>query len=318
MVEANYVNNYSFEDEDRSMWILENKDDKTTELDFQQKQMDAVTGEWSVHFWGETGTDFELYQEIKDIPAGKYTLSASVQGGFNHEGESQNIYIYLRVNGEETTASAEITEWAVWDTAKTDAVEIPEGAEVTVGIHVEAGNESWGTVDDFLLNPVDDSKPDDGKKDDKKDDSKTDDSKAETPASSGGSASVANASFEEGENSWTIENIDGITTQIDYQQKADDAHTGEFALHFWGENGTKFKAFQAISASAGTYDLKAFVQGGFSGDDNSQNLYIYCSVNGTEYTCPVSLSGRHHGTRGRRGHHRHLRRSGRPVMGNHR
>ncbi|SDA12163.1 arabinogalactan endo-1,4-beta-galactosidase [Ruminococcus sp. YE71] len=296
MVEANYVTNYSFEDEDRSMWVLENKDDKTTELDFQQKQMDAVTGEWSVHFWGETGTDFELYQEIKDIPAGKYTLAASVQGGFNKDGEPQNIYVYLRVNGEETTAKAEITEWAVWDTAKTEAVDIPEGAEVTVGIHVEAGKESWGTIDDFLLNPVDESKPSDEKKSDgkdnkdNKDESKTDDSKTDS-SPSGGSAEVANAGFEDGESSWTFENIDNTTTQIDIQQKADDAYSGENALHFWGENGTKFRAYQKVAAAAGTYDLAAFVQGGFSGDDNSQNLYIYCSVNGTEYTCPVTLSG---------------------------
>ncbi len=288
MVEANYVSNYSFEDEDRSMWVLENKDDMTTELDFQQKQMDAVTGEWSVHFWGETGTEFELYQEIKDIPAGRYTLSASVQGGFNKPGEPQNIYVYLRVNGEETTAKAEITEWAVWDTAKTEAVEIPEGAEVTVGIHVEAGNESWGTIDDFLLNPVDESKKPDDTKDDKKTDTRSDDSKSGTESTADG---IANPGFEDGESGWTIENIDGITTQIDYQQKADDAHSGEFALHFWGENGTKFRAYQTVSVAAGTYDLTAFVQGGFSGDDNSQNLYIYCSVNGTEYTCPVTLSG---------------------------
>ena len=119
---------------------------------------------------------------------------------------------------------------------------------------------------------------------------KSEDSKADT-APSGGSAEVVNASFEEGENGWSIENIDGITTQVDYQQKADDAHSGEFALHFWGENGTKFRAFQTVAAQAGTYSLKAFVQGGFSGGDTSQNVYIYCSVDGTEYTAAASLSG---------------------------
>ena len=154
MVDANYCDNYSFEDADCSMWLTENINDKTTQINRQEKAMDAVTGDYSLHFWGESGTEFRVSQKIKDIPAGKYTLSASVQGGFSGSDDSQNIYIFLDVNGEEYTAPAEISSWCVWSSPKTEAVEIPEDADVTVGIYVEAGAQSWGTIDDFLLNPA--------------------------------------------------------------------------------------------------------------------------------------------------------------------
>ncbi len=154
MVEANYCDNYSFEDNDRSMWVIENVDEKTTQIDYQQKTLDAVTGEYSLHFWGETGTLFNAYQKIEGLSAGKYTLAASVQGGFSGSDTSQNIYVYCNVNGTEYTAAAEISEWNVWSTAKTVEIDIPENADVTIGIHVEAGAQSWGTIDDFLLNPV--------------------------------------------------------------------------------------------------------------------------------------------------------------------
>ena len=154
MVEANYANNYSFEDNDRSMWVIENIDDTTTEINFQQKAMDAVTGEYSVHFWGEKGTNFNVYQNVTGLPAGKYSLSLSIQGGFDGADTTQNIYVYCNVNGTEYTAPGEITEWVNWTTPTVTDIEVPEGAEVTIGIHVEAAAGSWGSFDDVLLNPV--------------------------------------------------------------------------------------------------------------------------------------------------------------------
>lgn len=136
MVEANYCDNYSFEDADRSMWTIENINDLTTQIDYQQKAMDAVTGEYSLHFWGEKGTCFNAYQKITNLSAGKYSLAASIQGGFSGSDTSQNIYVYCNVNGTEYTASGEITEWIVWSNPKIAEIDIPENAEVTIGIHI--------------------------------------------------------------------------------------------------------------------------------------------------------------------------------------
>ena len=283
MVDANYVENYSFEDDDRSMWELVNIDNKTTELGFQQKQMDAVTGEYSVHFWGENGTAFDLSQKIKDLAAGNYSLTASVQGGFETSDETQDIYVYAKVNGKEYKANATMKGWVVWDNPKIGLIEVPEGAEVIIGLHAEAAAGSWGTVDDFLLNPVKDGE---AKKEDKPADQKPADN------STAAAGSIKNGGFEEADTSvWVIENIDNKTTQIDFQEKEDDAHSGKFSLHFWGENGTKFRAYQTVAPGAGKYDLSAFVQGGSDTDDKSQNVYIYCNVNGTEYTGKASLDG---------------------------
>ncbi len=151
---ANYVENYSFEDSDRSMWVIDNTEGRTTQIDFQQKSTDAVTGEYSLHFWGENGTDFTLSQVLSGVPAGKYKFTLAVQGGFSGSDTSQDIGIFCIVDGKEYTAPAGISEWNVWSTPVISDIDIPENAEVTVGIRVVAGSKSWGTIDDFALNPM--------------------------------------------------------------------------------------------------------------------------------------------------------------------
>ncbi len=64
MVESNYAENYSFEDEDRSMWIIENIDNVTTELDFQEKSTDASTGIYSFHFYSDNKVNFKLSKRL--------------------------------------------------------------------------------------------------------------------------------------------------------------------------------------------------------------------------------------------------------------
>lgn len=155
MVDANYCENYSFENSDTSMWKIENVDEKTTQIDFQQKSTDAVTGEYSLHFWGEEGTDFVLSQQIHNLSEGKYKLSLSLQGGFSSTDKTQDISIFITVNGEEYSAHAEISEWNVWTTPVIDNISIPANAEVVIGIRVKAGLQSWGSIDDVLLNPID-------------------------------------------------------------------------------------------------------------------------------------------------------------------
>ena len=102
MVEANYADNYSFEDDDRTMWVIENIDNKTTQIDYQKKALDAVTGDYSVHFWGETGTNFNVSQRIEGLAAGKYNFGLSIQGGFDTADTSQNIYLTARSTAPST------------------------------------------------------------------------------------------------------------------------------------------------------------------------------------------------------------------------
>lgn len=158
MVDANYAVNYSFEDEDRSMWVIENVNDKTTQIDYQKKALDAVTGEYALHFWGENGTEFRAYQTVTDIPAGTYTLTASIQGGIEGSDTAQDIYIFAGTGDDLGMVQASdpgdmLVGYANWQHPKVYNIVVNEGDTVTIGVYVKAGAGSWGTIDDFLLNP---------------------------------------------------------------------------------------------------------------------------------------------------------------------
>ena len=162
MVDANYAENYSFEDEDRSMWTIENISDKTMQIDYQKKALDAVTGDYALHFWGENGTEFRAYETVTGLPAGKYTLTASIQGGIDSGDTEQDIYIFAYAHPADDsgtmqaamqTAHAELSGYAHWQEPKVRDITVNDGEAVTIGVYVKAGNSSWGTIDDFLLNP---------------------------------------------------------------------------------------------------------------------------------------------------------------------
>ena len=94
---------------------------------------------------------------------------------------------------------------------------------------------------------------------------------------------VLNPSFEEDDTSMWEVRAEGADI-TDYQDKADDAHTGTKALHFWaGDGKSEFKLFQNIDGlSAGTYSLQCFAQGGDMTDDSE--LILYALVNGKTYS----------------------------------
>lgn len=148
MVERNYIDNYSFENEDISMWKAVNLSN-VDELYVSDKSTDALTGNKSFHFWSEGEVEFTLEQTVTGLTPGTYNFSLSIQGG---DAEVQNIYIYTIVNGEKKTAAAEINSWRVWDSPKIENVSV--NGEITVGIYVKCSAGAWGTIDDVLLNPA--------------------------------------------------------------------------------------------------------------------------------------------------------------------
>lgn len=148
MVERNYIDNYSFEDDDISMWKVDNLSN-VDELYVLDKSTDALTGSKSFHFWSESEVAFTLEQTVTGLAPGIYNFSLSIQGG---DAEVQNIYIYTIVNGEKKTETAEISSWRVWDSPTIENISV--NGEITVGIYVKCGAGAWGTIDDVLLNPV--------------------------------------------------------------------------------------------------------------------------------------------------------------------
>jgi glycosyl hydrolase family 53 protein len=92
---------------------------------------------------------------------------------------------------------------------------------------------------------------------------------------------VKNPGFEEVDRSmWEIFYA-GENDPTDYQEKADDAHDGDFSLHFWSDSDMDFSICQTLTdLPAGTYQLFAFAQGGDM--ESTSDLELYAVINGEE------------------------------------
>ncbi len=155
MVEYNFLQNWSFDDNtDGSPWVA--TPTKTfDELYVEDKVTDSMTGTKHYHFWSSTSAEFTLEQQLDNLKAGKYKYSISIMGG---DAGEENAYIYVKINGETVaTAPIEITVYNEWHTATISEFIVKEGDVVTVGIYVKcpgSGNGPWGKIDDALLNSI--------------------------------------------------------------------------------------------------------------------------------------------------------------------
>lgn len=92
---------------------------------------------------------------------------------------------------------------------------------------------------------------------------------------------VKNPGFEEVDRSMCEIFYAGENDPTDYQEKADDAHDGDFSLHFWSDSDMDFSICQTLTdLPAGTYQLFAFAQGGDM--ESTSDLELYAVINGEE------------------------------------
>lgn len=160
MIEYNFLNNYSFEDDENktkipASWAVDEKG-TSDELFVEVKSTDSMTGDGHYHFWSNASNSVEFYleQEVTTLTkAGTYKYSISIMGGDAGEHE---VYAYVKVNGEITKTSAlEITSYGNWDTTTINDIEWDGTSTITVGIYVKcagANNGAWGKIDDALFN----------------------------------------------------------------------------------------------------------------------------------------------------------------------
>ncbi len=157
MIEFNFLENYSFEEGEKG-WTATSKN-PIDELYVEDKSTDSLTGTKHFHFWADKtkSVDFDLEQEVKNLPAGNYKFSISLMGG---DAENVNAYAYVKKNGQVIAKGpTNITSYNEWHEGKIPHFEVETGDAITVGIHVECspkGNGSWGKIDDALLNTVSD------------------------------------------------------------------------------------------------------------------------------------------------------------------
>ena len=141
----NYVNNYSFEDSDRSMWEIE---DTNSAADYQKNASDALTGDYALHFWSAKDIEFTVSQTISGLEAGEYAFSANIQGG---DASIQDMYIFVTIGNKTYKQSMSVSGWCEWDTPEITGITVKDGQDVTVGAYVSACAKAWGTLDDFVL-----------------------------------------------------------------------------------------------------------------------------------------------------------------------
>lgn len=101
---------------------------------------------------------------------------------------------------------------------------------------------------------------------------------------------VQNPGFEDADTSmWNVA-YEGDANPTDFQNKADDAYTGDVAFHFWSESDMDFSIEQEFTdLEPGTYQLSAFAQGGDMSEDSELELYVV--VNGEEQTASFMVAG---------------------------
>ena len=157
MVEYNFLQNWSFEDDLEGTGWTATPIKSFDEMYVEDKVTDSLTGTKHYHFWG-SGTDaveFTLEQEITGLKGGKYKYGISIMGG---DCGDQDVYAYVKINGEIVyKASAEFTVYNEWHTVAINDIEYNEGDSIVVGIYVKcggSGNGAWGKIDDAMLNSV--------------------------------------------------------------------------------------------------------------------------------------------------------------------
>jgi len=101
---------------------------------------------------------------------------------------------------------------------------------------------------------------------------------------------VINPSFEDADRSmWEILYKDETSPHTAYQQKAADAKSGEYAVHFYSDKTVDFRVEQTITGlEPGYYNLSMFLQGG---DATESNMYLYAYTSSEEWEEETALNG---------------------------
>ena len=143
----NLLKDGSFEAENADAWKFTYLNGATEGVNFEKKAADAITGEMECHFWNTAAQEFTVEQTIKNVPAGKYTATAYIQGG---DVGDHVVNLYVIVGDKKYESEAIVLEgWVVWKNPIIKDIVIDGTTDVTVGMYVKCAGGGWGTMDDF-------------------------------------------------------------------------------------------------------------------------------------------------------------------------
>lgn len=150
----NLAVNGSFEDADKSMWVVNNTTAGVATI--KGAPSDAKSGSNVVHFYSSKPVDFSVEQTITGVAPGYYNYSMFLQGG--NAGSTADMQIYTIVDGVKTTVATGVNGWLVWSNPKVESV-LVTGGTITIGASIKCEAGGWGTLDDFYLYKVGDYTP---------------------------------------------------------------------------------------------------------------------------------------------------------------
>lgn len=102
---------------------------------------------------------------------------------------------------------------------------------------------------------------------------------------------VVNSGFEDADRSaWVVTYPEGKAAHTDYQNKAADAKSGNYAFHYYSADGVNFKLEQTVTGlQPGYYSFSLWIQGGDAG--TSPNMYLFAEAGGVTYKETTGTSG---------------------------
>lgn len=150
VLDLNFVENYSFEEDDTSMWVVTDISGTTDELFVINKPSDAVTGDKSMHFYSSKDVEFTVEQTVTGLKPGTYYFQITLHGG---DASTQDMFIYAVADGETYTTATDVNGWTSYRSPRIEAITTTDGT-ITIGAHITSCPGSWGNLDDFILAPV--------------------------------------------------------------------------------------------------------------------------------------------------------------------
>ncbi len=257
LIEKNSLNNLDFEDGPTG-WVL--VDEKRAGQIRNDSSSYPHSGKWSFQYWNADAFSMNLYQQAAVTETGQYNLQVWSQG----VGDTELLLtLYIADQNGTVIASTPFQNqgWDNWQHPIVSA-QLEEGDIVRIGVLVEAGSDDWGTLDEFTFytgEPLSDAEtPDMGNDGNGNRDNGA--QGGENSASSGNNL-IENASFESGDNGWTVTR-EGTGAGTVRNDSEGNPHSGDYSFHYWNDSDFTITLSQEVTAgSAGSYTLSAYSQG---------------------------------------------------------
>ena len=113
------------------------------------------SGEYTGSYWYGAPYTFKVFQTIRGLAPGAYTLRAWVMGASGKAGTTPR-YLRLFAGGGTRTRTASVTNtgWQKWVQYTVSDVVVDQSGSCTIGLEGDLNAGDWGKLDDVELEPA--------------------------------------------------------------------------------------------------------------------------------------------------------------------